>query len=143
MAGGVSFLGRIAGERRPWRFAALAFLCGALIAAAVTLILMGPGGLGTTSAQGIKPALVSNTAASIPQGQASGVGAFCLPGSHVTGGGYAVAGATDPSGVVVTFAAPVAASPPKYPTDSYGVTVNNVSGGENVSITAYAICAGN
>jgi hypothetical protein len=146
MTGGSSLLGRlgrIAGGRRPWRLAALAFLGGALIAAALTLVLLGPGGLGTTSAQGLKPTLISNTAANIPQGQASGVGAFCPAGSHVTGGGYAVAGASDPAGVFVTFAAPVAASLPKYPTESYGVTVNNVSGGDAVSITAYAVCAGN
>ena len=144
MTGAPTLARRIANGRSPWRLAALAFLCGVVLAATITALLLGPIGLGATSAQGIKTTtLISNTSTNIPQGQVSGVGAFCPAGSHVTGGGYAVAGASDPSNLFVTFAAPVAASLPKYPTDSYGVTVNNVAGGDGVSITAYAICAGN
>jgi hypothetical protein len=123
-----------------WWHVALAFVIGGVVAAIVMVKLAGPNGLGTTSAAGSRTyTLISNNSGVIPQGETRGVGAFCPSGTHVMGGGYAIAGAT--SGVFVLFAAPVAADPPRFLTDSYGVTVLNSAGGNNVSVTAYAVCA--
>lgn len=83
--------------------------------------------------------LVNATSSTIAQGQESGVGAFCPAGMHVLSGGYAIDGSV--SGVYVIFGAPVAANPPEYATDSYGVTVSNAAGGDNVTVRAYAVCA--